>query len=154
MFRVNSLFHQMYVFIVRRGTTYICTQTKSIDYFVLTLIKISINKNKQSIDKSLQSSFSLVRNYELAKYACALHKLSTVVSFSQIKKLARRNNPESDGAASCRVSNRQRSLKKTKDGKCKLFFIFVWLIFFYLPRGPFIQSGNILQDHLFTVRLP
>lgn len=37
----------------------------------------------------------------------------------QIKKLARRNNPESDGAASCRVSNRQRSLKKTKDGKCR-----------------------------------
>ena len=42
----------------------------------------------------------------------------------QIKKLARRNNPESDGAASCRVSNRQRSLKKTKDGKCK----FIWYL--------------------------
>ncbi|KAL9989494.1 hypothetical protein ACROYT_G004053 [Oculina patagonica] len=36
---------------------------------------------------------------------------------AKIKKLARRNNPESDGAASCRVSNRQRSLKKSKDGK-------------------------------------
>ncbi|XP_029195579.1 LIM homeobox transcription factor 1-beta-like isoform X6 [Acropora millepora] len=36
---------------------------------------------------------------------------------AKIKKLARRNNPESDGAASCRVSNRQRNIKKTKDGK-------------------------------------
>ncbi|KAK3742896.1 hypothetical protein QZH41_018929, partial [Actinostola sp. cb2023] len=35
----------------------------------------------------------------------------------KIKKLARRNNPESDGASSCRVSNRQRNLKKSKDGK-------------------------------------
>ncbi|XP_031569658.1 LIM homeobox transcription factor 1-beta-like isoform X3 [Actinia tenebrosa] len=36
---------------------------------------------------------------------------------AKIKKLARRNNPDSDGTSSCRVSNRQRSLKKTKDGK-------------------------------------
>ncbi|XP_020915885.1 LIM homeobox transcription factor 1-beta isoform X3 [Exaiptasia diaphana] len=34
-----------------------------------------------------------------------------------IKKLARRNNPDSDGTSSCRVSNRQRTLKKSKDGK-------------------------------------
>lgn len=37
----------------------------------------------------------------------------------QIKKLARRNNPESEGAASCRVNSRQRSIKKAKDGKGK-----------------------------------
>ncbi|XP_048587095.1 LIM homeobox transcription factor 1-beta isoform X2 [Nematostella vectensis] len=36
---------------------------------------------------------------------------------AKIKKLARRNNPDSDGASSCRVSNRQRSIKKSKDGK-------------------------------------
>ncbi|XP_028394707.1 LIM homeobox transcription factor 1-beta-like isoform X3 [Dendronephthya gigantea] len=36
---------------------------------------------------------------------------------AKIKKLARRNNPESDNAASCRVTNRQRPGKKSKEEK-------------------------------------